>query len=90
MNYFIVAGNHAQYLDFCKEYDLDRREYRYVVDRYTLVGYDDVEVYYVGTYSNRKDLNDIMEYAQTRRRVTPYSFSDPVFHAWSAVHPSIW
>ena len=90
MNYFIVAGNHSQYMDFCREYDLDRAEYRYVIDRYTLMGYDDVEVYYVGNYQSRKDLNDIMEVAQSRRRVTPYSFSDPVPHAWAAVKPSIW
>jgi hypothetical protein len=90
MKYFIVAGNHSQYIDFCNRYDLDRREYVYVDHPSKFYGCNDVEVYYTVSYHDRKDLQDIMEMAQTRRRVTPYSINNPFLDAWPAVPPSIW
>lgn len=88
MKYFIVAGNHSQYIDFCNGYDLDRREYVYLDHCSKLYGCDDVEVYYTGTYEDRKDLQDIMEVAQTRRRATPYSIYNPLLDPWTAIPPS--
>ena len=91
MKYFIVAGNYQQYKDFCNQYDLDRNEYTYIDHYSKLYGQDDVEVYYVGSYETRKDLQEIMETAQTRRRVNPYSTpSNPFPNAWTAIPPTVW
>lgn len=91
MKYFIVAGNHQQYVDFCNQYNLDRTEYTYVDHPSKFYGCDDVEVYYTGSYETRKDLEAIMETAQTRRRTSHHSTpSNPFPNAWTSIPPSIW
>jgi hypothetical protein len=72
---FVIAGNYDQFKSFRRtlistmiEQDIDVRQTNIVyVDKHNLYGYDDIWGYKVGTWQQRKDLDDICMMLSTRR-----------------------
>ena len=72
---FVIAGNYDQFKSFRKtlistmiEEDIDVRQTDIVyVDKDKLYGYDDIWGYKVGTWQQRKDIDDICMMLMTRR-----------------------
>jgi hypothetical protein len=61
---YIVAGNHGEYLDYVNRKhaeDIDNylKKYIYVKDRYALMGAVNISGFFIGTFRNRKDIEDI-------------------------------
>lgn len=59
---YIVAGNYKEYMDYrIKKGFKDDIEYRCVSHSLNLAGLDEIEGFYIGTYYNRPDIQEIKE-----------------------------
>lgn len=79
MIHFVVAGTYDEFKRFLDNHK-DDNDYCYVCGAETLFGVDDAEFHYIGTYENRKDLDDVMEMIfviQTKRKNMPFHISLP-------------
>lgn len=56
---YIVAGNYEQYVEWINRKGLDPRAYRYVRDAEQLRGILNISGFFIGTFKNRKDIEDI-------------------------------
>jgi len=56
---YIVAGNYEQYEEWLNRKGLDPRAYRYVENKYTLIGVVDISGFFIGTYHYRSDIDEI-------------------------------
>jgi hypothetical protein len=65
---YIVAGNYEQYREWINRKGLDPRAYRYVENKYTLIGAVDVSGFFVGTYYLRSDIDEIKIIISTAKR----------------------
>jgi hypothetical protein len=58
---YIVAGCYAEFHAYAKKKD-NRKKYKYVTDIRVLMGLSKIKGYYIGTYYNRTDIEDIKAY----------------------------
>lgn len=58
---FIVSGTYAEYSAWIQKKGFDKHEYIYVGGEHTLIGHENIEGFYIGTYYNREDLEDIRQ-----------------------------
>lgn len=56
---FVVAGNYEQYLNHIRKMGYNPREYVYVSDAMQLRGRVNIEGFYIGTWQDRPDIEDI-------------------------------
>lgn len=57
---FVVAGTHAEYLNFLKGRGYNTSDYRYVTDANSLRGTTDPHGFFVGTWAERLDRDAIL------------------------------
>ena len=58
---FIIAGNHTQYKQWVKNRpDRSSKIMVYVEGPHTLLGWEDISGYFVGSFRDRDDLEDIL------------------------------
>jgi len=60
---FIVAGNHKEFLEYCKENNIkkDSKKVKYLYTIYSVMGYGGAEFEFYGTWEKRKDKFKISE-----------------------------
>lgn len=58
---YIVAGNYEEYLAFAVKRNDINTEFIYVNSPRDLIGLSNIEGYYIGTYYNRPDIDNIKE-----------------------------
>lgn len=58
---YIVAGNYNEYQAYVKRKTRDQVYYKYVSGVDTIRGISEINGAYIGTFSNRPDINDIMD-----------------------------
>ena len=56
---FVVAGNYEQYLNHIRKMGYDPKEYVYVSDAMQLRGRVNIEGFYICTWQDRPDIEDI-------------------------------
>lgn len=56
---FIVAGNYEQFVEYTSRKKGDGNFYCYVRDRTTLLGLSEVKGFYIGTWRDRPDIEEI-------------------------------
>ena len=59
MTKFVVAGNYEQYLNHIRKMRYDHKEYAYVSDPLQLRGRETIEGFYIGTWRDRPDIEEI-------------------------------
>ena len=59
---YIFSGTYRQAEHFARECRLSPREYRYISDIYMVKGLRDIRYKRIGTWHERKDVNEIQEY----------------------------
>lgn len=59
MTKFVVAGNYEQYLNHIRKMRYDPNEYVYVSDPLQLRGRETIEGFYIGTWQDRPDIEEI-------------------------------
>ncbi len=69
----VIAGNYSEFSEWCKNIGINIKNplIRYIEQDtgiFTLYGYRDLNVAYVGTYYKRNDISDIEKFIATRRR----------------------
>ena len=74
---FIVAGNHNVYQNWLHEKRYTPQEYRYVTSSDILRGRINIEGFYIGTYKERKDIEEIQMIIKTSKRA-PKSPTKPI------------
>lgn len=57
---FVVAGTHAEYLDFLMKRGYFTTDYRYVTNANSLRGVMDPHGFFVGTWADRLDRDEIL------------------------------
>jgi hypothetical protein len=70
---YIVAGNHAEFLDYvnrkhAEDIDNYNKKYIYVKDRYALMGAVNICGFFIGTYYLRSDIDEIKIAISTSKR----------------------
>lgn len=65
---FIVSGTYAEYSAWIQKKGFDKHEYIYVGGEHTLIGHENIEGFYIGTYYNREDLEDIRQRINLSKR----------------------
>ena len=83
---YIVAGNRNQFENYASNKLRDEanknKEYRYINNRYDLMGLDNIKGYYIGTAFQREDINQIrqaIEYVKERAELLQpikYTFAE--------------
>jgi hypothetical protein len=58
---FVIAGNKAQYDQFIRRYGLNPNDHRFVHDAISVRGSVDPTGYFVGTWKERYDIQEILE-----------------------------
>lgn len=58
---YIISGNEIEYKDFIKRKGYSSDEYVYVYDAEVLLGKNNVHGYYVGSWKNREDIEEIKD-----------------------------
>lgn len=58
---FIISGTYDEYNNYLREKQLDKREWVYVYDKDILRGRKEVHGKFIGTYTTRKDLQEIVD-----------------------------
>ena len=61
---FVVAGNYAEYNQHIHKMGYNKNEYVFVSDVIQLRGLETIEGFYLGSYKDRPDLNQINELIQ--------------------------
>jgi hypothetical protein len=59
---YVIAGNYDQYQKWTYETHRDRNEYVYVAVVANLIGLRDIHGYFVGTWYERRDIQEILKY----------------------------
>ena len=59
MTKFVVAGNYEQYRNHIRKMRYDHKEYVYVSDVRQLRGREKIEGFYIGTWQDRPDIDEI-------------------------------
>jgi hypothetical protein len=74
---YIVAGNRKEFENYANDKLKDEankyKEYRYINNRYDLMGLDNIKGYYIGTAFQREDINQIKQaiaYVKERTNLT--------------------
>lgn len=76
MTKFVVAGSWAQYMNHIADMKYDPKEYVYVSDPIQLRGRSEIEGFYIGSYEQRPDIDQIREIiAQIKARNKIYKAS---------------
>lgn len=65
---FIVSGTYAEYSAWIQKKGFDKHEYIYVGGEHTLIGHENIEGFYIGTYYNREDLEAIRQRINLSKR----------------------
>lgn len=83
---YIVAGNRNEFENYASNKLRDEtnknKEYRYINNRYDLMGLDNIKGYYIGTAFQREDINQIrqaIEYVKERAELLQpikYTFAE--------------
>lgn len=61
---YIVAGNHMEFIDYCSRKQregIDIREMYYVTGAAALRGLSECHGFFIGTYNDRPDINQIID-----------------------------
>ena len=58
---FVVAGNRLEYIQHIVKMRYDPNEYVYVSDPIQLRGWDTIEGFYLGSYKDRPDIEEIQQ-----------------------------
>ena len=56
---YIVAGTYAEYFNWLKRKEVDQRAYLYVYNAEKLRGIQNISGFFIGTFRNRTDIEDI-------------------------------
>lgn len=66
----VLAGNYAQYINFCKEKGLHSKNDQYYHASWPgqIQGHTFCDIEIIGTFWDRKDARDLLELAQSRVR----------------------
>lgn len=81
---YIVAGNHMEFIDYCSRKQregIDIREMYYVTGVNDLRGLSECHGFFIGTYNNRSDIDQIMEQIHIVN-------SKPI--SWSRAYTNVW
>lgn len=71
---YIVAGTPQEYEAWLRRRGLDRRAYRYVTNPGMLYGMTNISGFFIGTYLNRLDIEEIQNrIAVSKLKVQPYT-----------------
>ena len=71
---YIVAGTSQEYEAWLRRKGLDRRAYRYVTNPGMLRGMTNIQGFFIGTYLNRLDIEDIREQITVSKlKAQPYT-----------------
>jgi hypothetical protein len=76
---YVLAGNHAQFLHWCRENDIDPRHEAVHVHASSLTGvhFPITDFVKVGTWRQRKDIDDLRHYV--RAAIWPPTKRCPIF-----------
>lgn len=65
---YIVAGTYAEYFNWLKRKEVDQRAYLYVYNAEKLRGIQNISGFFIGTFRNRLDIDEILiAIAQSKR-----------------------
>ena len=71
---YIVAGTSQEYEAWLRRKGLDRRAYRYVTNPGMLRGMTNIQGFFIGTYLNRLDIEEIREQITVSKfKAQPYT-----------------
>lgn len=78
---FVVGGTHHQSENWAKNEKLSRMDWTHVNDLHKLYGAFDGEVIFVGTYIERNDIFEIMDYVIFLKRLKRVEDYKPTINA---------
>jgi hypothetical protein len=86
---YIVAGNYNEYQAYVKRKPRIEHYYKYVAGTDTLRGLSSIDGFYIGSYKNRPDIDEIKAIIATIKTRQVWSDIKPAQYQWSGDSPSV-
>ena len=84
---FIVSGTYQEFLQYTERKQGDGVFYRYVENVYTIMGLNEIEGYYIGTWRDKPGISDIIQHIAIIKAATRVNYTHKMLRSTNKLIP---